>query len=122
MGVFAGGSPWFDEATGNNKSDKEVYELIYGVDKRAKAMPESLMEGQTEEVQIEGDEFVISGRGAPRCGFCTQHTEIHYSLCWGLCSGAVPQEIVDRWVPYLQSCTASAVKKVAALKANHSSS
>merc|ERR1712178_464157 len=43
-----------------------------------------------------------------------QHTEVHYSLCWGLCSGVVPQEITDRWVPYLESCTAAAVKKVAA--------
>merc|ERR1712019_170724 len=78
--------------------------------------------GQTDGVQIEGEEFVISNRGAARCGFCTQHTEVHYSLCWGLCSGVVPQEITDRWVPYLECCTAAAVKKVAALKANHGSS
>merc|ERR1711879_349596 len=120
--VFAGGSPWFDEATGKNKSDEEVYELIYGDDKSAKVLSESLFQSQTEEVQIEGDEFVISNRGGAHCGFCTQHTEVHYSLCWGLCSGVVPQEITDRWVPYLQSCTAAAIKKVAALKANHDSS
>merc|ERR1712176_1007896 len=51
------------------------------------------------EVQIEGDEFVVQDRGAATFGFCTQHTAIHYSICWGLCSGDVPQDVADRWLP-----------------------
>ena len=28
--VFTGGTPWFDESTGQNRKDKEVYDLIFG--------------------------------------------------------------------------------------------
>ncbi len=28
--VFAGGSPWFNESTGKNRSAKEVYKIVFG--------------------------------------------------------------------------------------------
>jgi len=42
--AFVGGSPWFDEATGNYRSDKEVYELVFG--------------GVTNSSELQGDENV----------------------------------------------------------------
>ena len=29
--MFTGGTPWFDESTGQNRDDKEVYDMIFGI-------------------------------------------------------------------------------------------
>ena len=29
--MFIGGTPWFDESTGKNREDKEVYDMIFGI-------------------------------------------------------------------------------------------
>ncbi len=29
--MFTGGTPWFDESTGQNRQDKEVYDMIFGI-------------------------------------------------------------------------------------------
>jgi len=56
---------------------------------------------QSDEIQIEGEEVLLSQRSAGKCGFCAESTDVSYSYWWGLISFRVTS---DAGCAYCRCC------------------